>query len=55
VVNSNIAIETLPTLQISVGVIAVFEKIYDGEPILYVFSNIGGRIYNIVVSVMCMM
>jgi hypothetical protein len=56
-VNSNIAIETLPTLQISVGVIAVhvFEKIYDGEPILTVFSNIGGRIYKIVVSVMCMM
>jgi hypothetical protein len=55
VVNSNIAIETLPTLQISVGVIAVFEKIYDGEPILTVFSNIGRRIYNIVVSVMFMM
>jgi hypothetical protein len=55
VVNSNIAIETLPILQISVEIIAVFEKIYDGEPILTVFSNIGGRIYIIVVSVMCMM
>jgi hypothetical protein len=41
VINSNVAIDTLPTLQISVGVIALFEKIYDGEPILTVFSNIG--------------
>jgi hypothetical protein len=41
VVNSNIAIDNLPTLQISVGVITLFEKIYDGEPILTVFSNIG--------------
>jgi hypothetical protein len=43
VVNSNItiAIDTLPTLQISVGAIALFEKIYDDEPILTVFSNIG--------------
>ncbi len=42
VVNSNIAIDTLPTLQISVGVIALFENVCDGEPILTVFSNIGG-------------
>ena len=41
VVNSNIAIDTLPTLQITVGVIALFEKIYDGELILTVVSNIG--------------
>ncbi len=34
VINSNIAVDTLPTLQISVGVIALFKKIYDGEPIL---------------------
>jgi hypothetical protein len=33
-VNSNIAIGSLPTE-------ALFEKIYDGEPILTVFSNIG--------------
>jgi hypothetical protein len=41
VVNSNIAIGSLPTLQISLGIFALFEKIYDGEPILAVFSNIG--------------
>ncbi len=41
VVNSNIAIGSLPTLQISQGIVALFEKIYDGEPILTVFSNIG--------------
>jgi hypothetical protein len=41
VVNSNIAIGTLPTLQISVGILALFEKIYDGEPIVTVVSNIG--------------
>jgi hypothetical protein len=39
--SSNIAIDSLPTLQISVGIIALFEKIYDGEPMLPVFSNIG--------------
>jgi hypothetical protein len=38
--NSNIAIDSWPTLQISVGVIALFEKIYDGEPIFTVISNI---------------
>jgi hypothetical protein len=41
VVNSNIAVGSLPTLQISQGIVALFEKIYDGEPILTVFSNIG--------------
>jgi hypothetical protein len=41
VVNSNIAIGSLPTLQISLATIALFEKIYDGKPILTVFSNIG--------------
>jgi hypothetical protein len=41
VVNSNIAIGSLPTLQISVGIFALFEKIYDGEPIVTVVSNIG--------------
>jgi hypothetical protein len=31
----------LPTLQISVGFIALFEKIYYGEPIFTVISNNG--------------
>jgi len=39
VVNSNIAIDSLPRLQISLGIIALFEKIYDREPILTVISN----------------
>jgi hypothetical protein len=38
-VNSNIAIGYLPTLQISLGIVALFEKIYDSEPILTVVSN----------------
>jgi hypothetical protein len=41
VVSSNIAIGSLPTLQISQGIVALFEKINDGEPILTAFSNIG--------------
>ncbi len=48
--NSNIANDSLPTLQISLGIIALFEKIYDGEPFLTVFSNIG-KDYNTVVSI----
>ncbi len=40
VVNSNVAIGSLPTLQILLGIVALFENIYDGEPILTVFSNI---------------
>jgi hypothetical protein len=40
-VNSNIAIASLPTLQTSQGIVASFEKIYDGEPILTVVSIIG--------------
>jgi hypothetical protein len=39
--NSNNAIDSLPTLQISLEIVALFEKIYDGEPILTVVSNIG--------------
>jgi hypothetical protein len=39
--NSNIAIGSLPMLQILLGIGALFEKIYDGEPILTVFSNRG--------------
>jgi hypothetical protein len=38
--NSNIAIGSLPTLQISLGIVALFEKIYDVEQILAVVSNI---------------
>jgi hypothetical protein len=41
VVNSNIAIDSFPTLPISLGIVALFEQIYDGKPILTVFSNIG--------------
>jgi hypothetical protein len=41
VLNSNNAINSLPTLQISPGIIALFEKIYDEVLILTVFSNIG--------------
>jgi hypothetical protein len=41
VANLNIAIDTLTTLHISVGLIALFKKIYDGEPIFTVISNIG--------------
>jgi hypothetical protein len=41
VANSNIAIDSFPTLQISLAIVALFEKIYDGEPILTVVSNIG--------------
>jgi hypothetical protein len=41
VVNENIAIGSLPTLQIALGIVALFEKIYNGEPILTVVSDIG--------------
>ncbi len=36
VVNSNIAIGSLLTLQISLVIVALFEKIYDDAPILTV-------------------
>jgi hypothetical protein len=49
VLNSNIAIDSLPTLQISLGIIALMENIYDGEPFLTVFSIIGED-YNTAVS-----
>ncbi len=56
VANSNIAIDTLLTLQISEGIIALIEKIYYEVPILGVFSNtVSGGIYNSVVSIKCMM
>jgi hypothetical protein len=38
VVNSNTAIGALLTLQISLGFVALFEKIHDDEPILTVLS-----------------
>jgi hypothetical protein len=41
VVSLNIAICSLPTLQISLVIVPLFEKIYNGEPILSVVSNIG--------------
>ncbi len=47
VVNSNIAIDSLPTLQISPGIVAFFEMIYDGEPIITRFSNIGEDVQKI--------
>ncbi len=54
VVNSNIAIDSLPTLQISVGIITLFEQIYEREPILTVSSNIGEDVqYNTVISIKC--
>jgi hypothetical protein len=39
-VNSNIAIGFLPTLQISLGIVGLLEKNYDDEQILAVVSNI---------------
>jgi hypothetical protein len=39
--NSNIAIDALPTLQISVGFIGLFEKIYYRDLIFTVISNNG--------------
>jgi hypothetical protein len=54
VVNSNNAIGFLPTLQISLGTVALFEKIYNNRPILTVVSNIG-KDYNTIVSIKCIM
>jgi hypothetical protein len=45
VLNSNIAINSLPTLKISLGLLALFEKIYDEEPIFAVFSITGRMQY----------
>jgi hypothetical protein len=41
VVNSNIPIGSLLTLKILLGIFALFERIYDGDLILAVISNIG--------------
>jgi hypothetical protein len=55
-VNRNITIGSLPTPQIPLGIVALFEKINIGEPILTVVSNtVSGRMYNTVVSIKCMM
>jgi hypothetical protein len=54
VVNSNIAIGSLPTLQILLGIFALFEKICYGELILTFVSNIGEDVHT-VVSVKCML
>ncbi len=56
VVNSNIAIGSLPTLQISVGMLRyfLFEKIIMMFRFLPSFQ-ISGRMYNTVVSIKCMM
>jgi hypothetical protein len=43
-VNSSITFGSLPTLQISLGLFELFEKIYDVEPILAVISNIGEHV-----------
>ncbi len=39
VVNSNNALKSLATSQISLGIVALFEKVYDGKPSLTVFSE----------------
>ncbi len=39
VVNSNIAIGSLPILQMSHGLLALFEKIYYRDPLFTVISN----------------
>jgi hypothetical protein len=54
VVNSNIAIDTFPTLQISVGLRALFEK-FMMETRFLPSSQITGRMYNTDVSIKCMM
>jgi hypothetical protein len=38
--NSNNANRSFPTVPTSMGIVALFEKIYDGEPILTVFPLI---------------
>ncbi len=47
VVNSNNALNSLATLQISMVIVEKFEKVYDGKPSLTVFSE---SMYNTVVS-----
>ncbi len=40
VINSDSAINSMPTVKIALGIVALFEKIYHGDPILTVFSVI---------------
>jgi hypothetical protein len=47
VVISNNAINSLPTLQISPGIVVLFEKISNGEPILVIFSVIEEDLHSI--------
>ncbi len=54
VVNSNIFIGSLPTLLISLGIVALFEKVNESEPIFTVVLNIG-RMHNTVVSIKFML
>jgi hypothetical protein len=42
-------INSLATLQITKGLVGLFEKVYDGKPIITVFSE---RAYYTVVSIM---
>jgi hypothetical protein len=51
VVNSNIAISSLPTLQISLVIVALFEKRFMMVSLFLPSSQISGRIYNTVVSI----
>jgi hypothetical protein len=39
-------IDSLPALQISLGIIVLFEKIYDGKPPSSQSSQTSGRMYN---------
>ncbi len=54
VVNSNISIGSLATLLISLGTVALFEKVNDSDQIFTVVLNIG-RMHNTFVSIKCMM
>jgi hypothetical protein len=54
VVNSNIAFGSLPTLQISLGIVALFERFMMESRFVPSFQ-ISGRLYNTVVSIKCMM
>jgi hypothetical protein len=46
VVNSNIAIDSLPTLQISLGIVAFFER-FMMKTLFLPSSQISGRMYNV--------
>jgi hypothetical protein len=48
------AVNSLQTLQKSLGIVALFENIYEGVPMHFVFSNIGEDVQYLV-SVKSMM